>query len=95
MGLLDDMLKALDGWDEWKKMRTAPAELEALRERVAQLEEKLSGKYPAEVCRKCWFPAMSLRSTYGPDKFGSMIEDWHCGRCDGSEERRVKPRERD
>jgi hypothetical protein len=39
MSVLDDVLKALDRWSEWKKMREAPARIDALEARLSALEK--------------------------------------------------------
>jgi hypothetical protein len=35
---LDDILKMLDRWGEWKRMREAPPRVDALENRIAELE---------------------------------------------------------
>jgi len=51
MGVLEDMLKALDRISGWKRLQQVPSEVDELSARVAALEEKLGGKRPADVCR--------------------------------------------
>ena len=58
MSLLQDMLSALDRWDEWKRMRQAPDRVDALETRLAEVEARLSAA-PGDpelplcpICRK-------------------------------------------
>jgi hypothetical protein len=60
---LDDILKLLDRWGEWKNMRAAPARLDELLARVAELEQKLIGPWPPDVCRFCGERAARLDFT--------------------------------
>lgn len=53
MSLLDDVLRALDRWEEWRRMRAAPDQIEELRQRIAALEEKLGDRRPDDHCPKC------------------------------------------
>jgi hypothetical protein len=50
-----------------------------LKSRVAALEEKLSGKWPADVCRLCGERAARLEFSHA-DK-GMVREDWYCSEC--------------
>ena len=83
MGLLDDVTKALDRWAEWGPMRAAPAKIEALEKRVAELEAKLAGPWPAEVCRFCGERAARLGHTT-VDK-NVVKQRWDCKKCHGTE----------
>jgi hypothetical protein len=44
MGLLEDVMKALDRIPVWKRLQGVPAEVDSLKGRIAALEEKLGGK---------------------------------------------------
>jgi hypothetical protein len=48
MGVLEDMIKALDRIPGWKRLQELPSEVDQLKASVAALEEKLSDKWPAE-----------------------------------------------
>ena len=53
MGVLEDILKALDRVEIWKEVQNTPQRVSALEKRIGALEEKLGGKWPADVCRYC------------------------------------------
>jgi|SRR5215472_16366943 len=48
MGVLEDILKALDRVEIWKEVQNTPQRVSALEKRIGALEEKLGGKWPAE-----------------------------------------------
>lgn len=91
MGLLDDMLKTLDRIPVWKRLGEVPAEIEDLKMRLAVLEGKLNGKWPAEVCRYCGERAARLSAQFGPNAKGGYIDQWTCNECQQSDERPYKP----
>jgi hypothetical protein len=85
---LDDVLKLLDRWGEWKRMREAPARLDELEKRVAAAENLLAGKAPPEYCRLCGARAARIgHSSY--DK-SIIIERWDCAACTNSDFRHRK-----
>jgi hypothetical protein len=92
MGILEDMMKALDRIPGWKRLQEVPAEVDDLKRRLAALEEKLGGKWPPDVCRFCGEQAVRLQASFGPDAKGSMHENWHCSKCNNTEVRLVKAR---
>lgn len=49
MGMLEDILKALDRTPRWKRLQEVPSEVDELKSRVAALEGKLDGKWPADI----------------------------------------------
>ena len=53
MGVIEDMLKALDRIPGWKRLQEVPNEVDELKTKVAALEEKLGEKWPADICRHC------------------------------------------
>jgi hypothetical protein len=89
VGLLEDMLKALDRVEIWKELQAAPGRISELEKRVAELEGKLGGKWPADVCKFCGARASRLSSTFGPTAKGKIIEDWKCAECTQTETRLV------
>ena len=87
MGLLDDILKTLDRIPVWKRLQIVPEEVDELRSRVAELEEKLGGKWPPDICKFCGARAVRLTATRGPDARGKIIQLWGCGECNEVERR--------
>lgn len=83
MGIVDDILKALDRVPVWKRVQELPSEVDDLKGRIAALEEKLSGKWPADVCRFCG--ARAARLAGAPR--GSE-EKWFCEECNQTDFRR-------
>jgi hypothetical protein len=79
MGVLDDVMKALDRWTEWGPIRAAPAKIEALEKRVAELECKLDGPWPPSVCRYCGERAARLGHT--TVEKAVVKERWDCKTC--------------
>ena len=95
MGLLDDVLKVLDRVPAWKRLQQVPTELHELKTRVAALEEKLGGKWPADVCRYCG--QRGARLFYAiprPNDQGFVVEDWKCEKCGKTDVRTYKPQTR-
>jgi hypothetical protein len=91
MGIVADVMDALDRIPIWKKLGEVPAALDVLTGRVETLEAMLAGKVPGEVCRACGGRGLRLKRTYGPDKNGNMREVWGCEACPNQEERAVRP----
>jgi hypothetical protein len=90
MGVIDDIMKALDRIPIWKRLQEVPAEVDGLKAKVAALEEKLGGKWPADVCRYCGERAVRLKHNLGPDGKGFMHEEWDCSACGQYDKRLVK-----
>jgi hypothetical protein len=91
MGLIDDILKALDRIPGWKRVQELPDEVDALARRISELEEKLGGKWPPDVCRFCGARAMRMSGAYGPNK-GMVEERWECSKCKRQDIRLIKAR---
>lgn len=75
MGMVDDVLKVLDRIPIWKRLNDVPDEIDDLTRRVAELENKLGGKWPADVCRFCG--ERSVRMVYS----ALSKEEWKCQEC--------------
>lgn len=87
---LADILLVLDRWDEWKKMREAPPKVADLEARVAELEQKLNGPWPPDVCRMCGERAARLDGERSHEK-GLVCQTWDCKTCGGRDFRFSKP----
>ena len=84
MGVLDDVLKALDRIPIWKRLGEVPAEVDDLRKRVAELETKLNGKWPGDVCRYC-----GARAVYLAEPPRGKFEKFLCKECGKADFRTV------
>lgn len=92
MSVLEDFRKWLHETQFWKELQPIPDKVAALEKRVAELEEKLNGKWPADVCPRCGARAMRAQHTFGPDGKGLMHQGWACGECQYQEERMIRPK---
>lgn len=72
MGFVDDVMKVLDRIPGWKRLQEVPAEVDELKAKVAALEEKLGGKWPADICKFCGERAVRLSLAVGPDIKGNV-----------------------
>lgn len=83
MAVLSDILALLDRWDEWRRIREAPARIDALERRLAQLEAT-----PRGDCRKCGQGNM-LRSGTVFMRAGRAVQKFRCAEptCGNVEER--------
>jgi hypothetical protein len=92
MGMIEDMLKALDRIEAWRDLQAVPAKMRALEERMASLEAALA-RCPAEGCPFCGERAFRLDRV---DMHGQR-ELWKCGKCEKVKEVRhdlMNPRPR-
>ena len=90
MGIVDDILKALDRIPGWKRVQELPTEVDALKSRITALEEKLGDKWPADICKACGARALRMIDSFPLDK-GIIQQTWSCGECKGQELRTRKP----
>lgn len=86
MGLIDDVMKALDRWEVWRDVQALPAKQIALEKRVAKLEDLLAGKAPADYCRHCGKRAARYQRTVG--SAGAKMEVWKCEECSWTDKRK-------
>ena len=63
MGVIEDMLNALDRIPGWKRINGLPTEVDELKQRLAALEERLS---PAkgDSCPKCRAMSFTLEKRF-------------------------------
>lgn len=83
MGIIEDVMKALERIPVWKRVSLLPGEMDQLRARVAALEARLA---PAQgdVCPKCRAPQFMLeRSQAKAGPFGDAGAREHHYRCQG------------
>lgn len=94
MGIIEDVMKALERIPAWKRVKDLPSEVNALRERVAALEARLA---PATgtVCPKCRQPHFTLqRSEPEPPPWGeagAMQDVLACSSCGYTDIRKRGP----
>jgi hypothetical protein len=89
MSVIDDVLKVLDRIPIWKRLQEVPSEVDELKAKVAALEEKLGGKWPADVCRFCGERAARLGDSRWTMK-DMVKEDWDCAECGSTDSRYYK-----
>lgn len=93
MGLLEDIMKTLERVPGWKRISGAPAEIDALKARVAALEAKLSPG--GQVCPLCSEPTMKVISSVPDPDFGFAgvkQDSLRCSSCGHEETRQRDPR---
>lgn len=84
MGILEDVLKALERVPGWKRISGLPNEVDELKRRIAALEERIASA-TGQKCPKCG--AMSYRLTSSSpddDDFvgsGLMVDQYTCSSC--------------
>lgn len=88
MGMVDDILKAMDRIPIWKRLGEIPTEVDDLKKRVAALEEKLGTKWPADVCPFCGERAWRMVEAVYSDREASG-EIWGCSACNQKQQRWV------
>lgn len=89
MGMIEDILKALDRIPIWKRLGEVPAEVDDLKKRIAALEEKLGTKWPGDVCQFCGERAWRLKES-GYASREATEEYWGCTAC-GKDQRKWVP----
>jgi hypothetical protein len=89
MGMLEDVMKALERIPIWKRVSALPAEVEALKKRVADLEAKVAGG-GADRCPICDTPGFR-RTKSAPDPvfkdMGVLQDTFECSACNHTETR--------
>lgn len=84
MGILEDVMRALERIPTWKRVQSMPAEMDALRARIEALERRLQ---PAsgDTCPRCRELAFKLvRTIPEPSPFGALgalQDELACSRC--------------
>jgi hypothetical protein len=90
VGIVEDILKALDRIPGWKRIQELPSEIDKLNERLGAIEQKYGTKWPPDVCRYCGEQQSRLYHSYGIDR-GFIRESWKCGACNREDDRAYKP----
>ncbi|WP_217072536.1 hypothetical protein [Burkholderia multivorans] len=79
MGLLEDIMKTLERVPGWKRISGAPAEIDALKARVAALEAKLAPG--GQMCPLCNEPTMKVTASIPHPEFdfaGVKLDTLRC-----------------
>lgn len=94
MGMIEDVMKALERIPAWKRVAALPSELDALKQRVAALELRLA---PAtgDSCKKCRAMTFNLVESKpaGPPwgDMGVMEDHYACSSCGYMDKRQRNP----
>jgi hypothetical protein len=83
MGTLEDVRNWLKEIPLWKELGTVPDRVAALEKRATELESKLGGKWPADVCRLCGERAARIALTNMEKNV--EIARWDCSACNKSD----------
>lgn len=90
MGVIEDIMKALDRIPVWKRLQEIPGEVDVLKQRVADLESRLGAKWPGDVCKFCGARTLRLSHTRPINSNQAIEQRWHCETCDKTETRLVR-----
>jgi predicted nucleic-acid-binding Zn-ribbon protein len=88
MTVLAEVTELLRRWDVWKRVEEAPARIDALEKRIAELESRLQ-RAPGAACPKCG--ALEFRTDKvvpRSDHFGALgavNRHQKCGACGHTE----------
>lgn len=84
MGIIEDVMKALERIPAWKRVAAVPAELDALRHRVEALELRLAVA-SGDSCPRCRVMAYSLAESRPEPppwgQLGAMEDVYRCASC--------------
>jgi hypothetical protein len=88
MVTLEDVRNCLKEIPLWRELGTIPDRTAVLEKKVEELENKLGGKWPPDVCRLCRERAARL----GHSHLEKMVEvsRWDCSACSNSDFRYTK-----
>lgn len=93
MTVLGEITTLLEKIPLWKRLKTLPAEVEELKNRVAQLEARVSGGGAADICPKCRNPSFELDRTENDPTFGDLgiqRRVYVCSGCGHTEYKQLK-----
>jgi predicted RNA-binding Zn-ribbon protein involved in translation (DUF1610 family) len=94
MGILEDVMKALERIPAWKRLNAMPQEMAALEARIRALEEKLKPATGSK-CPKCGVMSLALeKSQPAPPPWGAMgarEDHYRCTHCGYTDVRQRDP----
>jgi hypothetical protein len=94
MAVLSEITELLKRWDVWRRVEEAPARIDALEKRVAELEARLQ-RAPGEACPKCGALDYRVDKAAPHQRFGGMgarVHHMKCGACGFTDEKLVVPK---
>lgn len=89
MGMLEDVMRALERIPVWKRVSALPAEVDVLKKRLADLEAKIAGG-SANRCPICDAPGFRRTGSAPHPVFrdvGVLQDTFECQSCKHSETR--------
>lgn len=89
MGMIEDVMKALERIPLWKRVSAMPDRIDALEKRIAALEQKLTGG-SGQLCPLCDSPRFKRVKSEPAGIFGGlgvMADTYQCQDCQHSEQR--------
>jgi len=93
MFALKDILELLDRWPSWKKIQAAPSQIEALEQRLSQLENRLA-RCPGEACPRCGelsYRTSSSKPHHAMGHVGVNVHTMKCEKCGFTEDKIITP----
>lgn len=90
MGILEDILSALDRIPLWKRLAKVPGEVDSLEARVKAIEEKLAGG-SGKLCPICNSVRFRVVSSSPTGFFDEVADFYKCEECGHSENRNRMP----
>ena len=96
MGLLGDILKALESSTDWKRIKPLPDEVAELRKRVERLEAQLGAKRAGgleqcPICNSLQFKREASKADPLFGDLGVMQDSYRCLSCGHQENRQRQP----
>lgn len=95
MAVVSDILKLLETWPAWARLKAAPDRVDALEKRVAALEAALAQRPARDACPKCG-GALAIDGDKPHPMFGVMgvrVRSLRCAACGFATEKELKPGE--